>query len=86
MGSIAALPIWKKGSTPAEWLQEVAAMAMEHPERFARIVVVYERLDEDGERPIETRNQSYGVNANTTIIAMLEYCKLDVWELIKGRR
>jgi hypothetical protein len=40
--SIDILPVWKKGASAHEWLQEVAAVALKYPERFGRAVVVFE--------------------------------------------
>lgn len=85
MSNISALPIWKKGSTPAEWLQEMAAMALQHPDRFGRIVVIYEKVSDKG-ISTETRHQTYGIDSNTAVMASLEFCKLDLWEYMKGRR
>lgn len=83
--SISALPIWKKGSTPAEWFGELASMAMEHPERFARVVVIYEEVNEQ-RCPVFTRQQSYGIENNTDILGTLECGKLELFEYMKGRR
>lgn len=35
------LPLWKKDATPEERLLELAMIARKHPERFAKIVVLY---------------------------------------------
>lgn len=83
--SIHTLPIWKKNSTPAEWLSEVAAMALEHPERFARMALVYEsQVDENGQ--VHTRWQSYGIPTNSDVMGQFETAKLEVFEYMKGRR
>lgn len=81
---IQALPVWKKDSTAAEWLQEIAAIAMEYPERFARIVVVNEELNKDG-LPVKTRLWSKGLKTNSDIIGALEVAKLETWETMTGR-
>jgi len=83
--SISSLPIWKKDSTPAEWLQEIATIAMEHPERFARIVVVCEEENKEG-FPYKTRFWSRNHKTNTDIIGSLQVCALEVFEYMKGRR
>lgn len=83
--SISTLPVWKKDSTPAEWLAELAAMALEHPERWARVVVVFEKVNADN-LSIQTRSLSYNIKSNTEIIGTLETAKLEVFELMKGRR
>lgn len=36
------LPIWKNEATAEERFQELAMIARKHPERFKRVVVVYE--------------------------------------------
>ncbi len=83
--SISTIPVWKKDSTAAEWLTELASMALEHPERWARVVVVYEKVNADG-LSIETRNVSYNITSNTEIIGTLEGAKMEVFEYMKGRR
>jgi uncharacterized protein YeaO (DUF488 family) len=35
------LPIWKKGASPSDRLEELALIARKHPERFAQFAVVY---------------------------------------------
>lgn len=83
--TVSVLPIWKKDSTAAEWLQEVAGIAMAHPERFARIVVVADEENKDG---YTYKQRWYGRKhvTNTDVVAALETCKLEVWEYMKGRR
>ena len=83
--SISTLPVWKKGSTAAEWLGELAAMALEHPERFARVVVVFEETNAE-RHPIKTRQFSYGITTNTDILGTIESAKLELFEYMKGRR
>lgn len=83
--SVSCLPVWKKDSTPAEWLQEVAAIAMATPERFSRILVLYEEFDREGD-PVKTRQQSYNIQANSQILGILEYAKLETFEYMKGRQ
>lgn len=83
--SISTLPVWKKDSTAAEWLTELAAMALEHPERWGRLVVIFEKVDADN-LSIETRSLSYNVGSNTEKLGTLETAKLEVFEQMKGRR
>lgn len=85
MTKIATLPIWKKGHTASEWLQELAAMAIEHPERWARAVVVFEEVNEE-KLPIRTRQHSFQIPSNTDLLGTLETAKLDVYEFMKGRK
>lgn len=40
--NLSYLPNWKKGATPDERFMELAMIARKHPERFARILVLYE--------------------------------------------
>lgn len=83
--SISTLPVWKKGTTPAEWLEELAAMAREHPERWARIVVIFEEADERG-RSAVTRHYERGIDYNTDLLGTLETTKLQVYDYMLGRR
>lgn len=83
--SISCLPVWKKDSTPAEWLGEMVGLALEHPERFSRVVVIYEEVDEQS-RPVLLRSQSYGINSNTDMLGTLEHTKMDLYDHMKGRK
>ena len=83
--TLATLPIWKKDATPADWLQEVAAIALVYPERFSRIIVVYEQNNPEAQ-PICTRMQSYGFPHNTDIMGALETAKCELWDLMKNRQ
>jgi len=83
--SVSTLPIWKKDSTPAEWLQEVAALALEHPERFGRIVVIYEERAKDN-TAMHIREQSYKCENNVDILGLLDWAKFELFEWMKGRR
>ncbi len=83
--SISTLPIWKKDSSPAEWLQEVAAVAMVHPEQFARVVVVFDEENKDG-HVFKQRFYARNHETNVAIVGALETCKLEVFEYMKGRR
>lgn len=83
--SISCLPVWKKGSTAVEWLHELAAMAMEFPERFERCVLVYEKCNAEG-LPVVTRIQSRGILSNTDVMGTLESAKLELYDFMKGRK
>lgn len=83
--SISTLPVWKKDSTAAEWLGELAALAMEHPERWARIVVVFEETNAE-KMPIRTKQYSYGIETNTDIMGTLATAQFELFEFMKGRR
>ena len=49
MAEIDYLPVWKRGSTPAEWFDELRAMALKHPEWFTRCAVVAQEDMPDGQ-------------------------------------
>jgi hypothetical protein len=83
--SVHTLPIWKKGSTPAEWLEELAGLARENPERWAQIAVVFNELNEE-KMPTKTRYYSYGLLTNTDILGALQVGILEVFDYMKGRR
>ena len=82
--SISTLPVWKKDSSPAEWLSEISALALQYPERFQRIVVIFEECDAG--LPTKTRQHSYQIPCNTDILGALEAAKLELFEYMKGRR
>jgi hypothetical protein len=82
--TISTLPVWKAGASAAEWLEELAAMAREHPERWNRIVVIFEQMTDDG-LPHKTRQYSFNHPHNTGIIGSLEVAQLELWEFMKGR-
>ena len=83
--SVSTLPVWKKDASAAEWLQELSAMAMEHPERWARIVVVLEETNKDN-LPVKTRQYSRGIVSNTEIMGMLATAQHELFEFMKGRQ
>ncbi len=82
--SITALPVWKKNSSPAEWLQELATLALENPDRWARIVVVVQRIDDEGLTK-NTRSYSHDMRTESEIIAALEIAKLLAYDELMGR-
>lgn len=82
--SIYVLPVWKKDATAAEWLQELAAMALANPERFARIVLVYEEIKSDNKSI--ARIQSFQIASNTEVLGLLELGKTETIEWMYGRR
>ena len=84
LATISTLPVWKKDSTPAEWLQELAACALANPEKWGRIVVVFEKVDGTGS--IETRSLSYNCETNTLKLGTLACAQLEVFDEMKGRR
>lgn len=42
------LPIWKKDSTPEEFLSELAMIARKKPEMFSKMVLLYEEFLPEG--------------------------------------
>jgi len=46
------LPVWKKGSSTAEFFYEMYTLATEHPQRFVKTVVIYEEMLPDGNSQI----------------------------------
>ena len=83
MSKIIAMPFWKKDTTPAEWLQEMAALAMEFPERFQNIVVVYDEVTPEGSL---VRQQSRGVEVNSHIMGLMATAQMELFEYMKGRQ
>lgn len=82
--TISTLPVWKAGASAAEWLEELAALARERPEQWAKIVVVFEQLSDDN-LPFKTRQHTFNHPHNTGIIGALEVAQLELWEFMKGR-
>jgi hypothetical protein len=77
MTNVTTLPVWKVGGTPEEKFLELARYAKDHPEKFARIVVVFES-DVGNNRTI---NGHYRIDVDTTYaIGMLEVAKMDVYQ------
>lgn len=58
---------------------------MEYPERFDRIIVIYEECNKE-KLPIQTRMCSRNIPSNTEILGVLESSKLETFEFMKGRR
>jgi hypothetical protein len=83
--TISTLPVWKKGSTPAEWLSELVGLALENPEKWGRIVVVFEKTNEQG-HGVESRYHSYGIETNTDVMGTLAAAQMEIFEYMKGRR
>lgn len=83
--SISTLPVWKKGSSASEWLAELSALALENPEKWRRVVVIFEKTNAEN-MPIETRQFSWGIPSNTDILGTIETAKLELFEHMKGRR
>lgn len=71
---ISYLPLWKKGATPEERLMEVVAIARNHPERFAKMAIIYA---EDTGSADMTR---YACNGMTTLelLGLLRLAEVEV--------
>ena len=84
MSTIATLPKWKRDSTPGEWLMECAGLAMESPEKWAKVAIVFQEVDEE-KIPKMSRYHSYGIKSNSELIGVLEVGKLLVFDKLRGR-
>lgn len=74
--NVTFLPVWKKGSSVAEWLYECSMIARQHPGRFERMALVYEETLPNGNRKL--RATYHGVNT-LEAIGLLESGKLDLY-------
>jgi len=81
--TISTLPVWKKGASAAEWLEELAALAREHPEQWQRIIVVFEQFNSDNQ-PVKSRLHSFGHDHNTGILGAMRVAELELWAYMKG--
>lgn len=60
MSNIIPMPVWKEGATPAERLEEVVHMAREHPERYGKMVLLFNEQLPSG--AIRTRYVTHNLN------------------------
>lgn len=85
--NVSVLPVWKKGATAVEFLDDIALMARKSPERFTRIAIVYDEdlpLEPGEEYPrTVTRYASHGTS-NSVLISMLEIGKRKVLDWMFG--
>lgn len=82
--NIRMLPVWKKGASAADFLKEVAFMAERHPERYSKVVVIFESDLTD-----KTTDTGYWChNVSTTeLMGLIEFGKDAILEFVKlGRR
>jgi hypothetical protein len=70
------LPIWKKGATAEERLMELALVARKHPERFNRLLVIYQ--EDKADTSTVTR---YTCNGGTTA-ELLGLMTMAEWEIM----
>lgn len=68
MSNVAIFPEWKKNSTPAEWLYQMAQTAEAHPEEWATLILVSKSEESVG-------CFSFGDERATQRIGMLELAK-----------
>lgn len=73
--NISYLPIWKDGATPAERFSEFEAMARKRPERFGKIVVLYEETLADGRTVLRRFSDHCTTNE---LIGLLGIAKVEI--------
>ena len=85
--SIDYLPIWKKDATACERLQEIAEIARKYPERFDRLLVVYESVPDtsDGGNTTKIRYACNGCDT-TTLLGLIEEAKEEIHVVTRGAR
>ena len=72
------LPVWKKDSTAEEWFYDMAMLARKNPERFHRMVLIYEEMSPDG---ASSRNSYYCHGVSTTeAFGLIEIGKQKLYE------
>jgi len=76
--SIDYLPIWKKNATGEERLQEIALVAGKFPERFGKMIIVYQETLPNGNTKVRYICGE-GTTTNDTI-AILESAKVQLIE------
>lgn len=80
--NILILPVWKKGASAEEWFYDMAMLARTHPDRFSRMVIIYEEMSKDGE---SSRNDYYCHGVNTTeLMGLIEIGKQRVWDHVRS--
>ena len=67
------LPIWKKNATPEEKFMELALIARKHPERFDKLVVIWQEAIDESTRTDYTSNRDL-----TTTLGLLELGKFEM--------
>ena len=71
------LPIWKANSTPEERFMELSLIARKHPQRFEKMIVIYQEQS-DGYSKTE-----YCANNGLDITETLGLIELGKFEVIK---
>lgn len=75
--NLSVLPIWKKGATLAERLEEMASYARANPERFEKFVMAYQETLPNGNWKI--RIMDYGCDL-TAQIGLFEIGKMEAYK------
>lgn len=78
--NVLILPVWKEGSSPEEWLYELAMLARRNPGRFQRMVLIYEEVSPDGKYS-QNDYYSHGVSS-TELMGLIEIGKMKAWGAI----
>ena len=73
------LPLWKIGATAEERFLEIAMIARKNPERFSKVVVIYES-EEDESKQTKLRFAKCGLRNNTELVGILDIVKHDIIE------
>jgi len=63
--TVVALPVWKAGATAEERFLELAHLAREKPERFTKVVVIYQEVRSGGDFRVQ-----YVCNGCTSLEAL----------------
>lgn len=81
LDNVEYFPDWKKNASAVERLAEVDIMARKHPERFERMVIVWQ-----GQRDGRFTTNHVTVNCDTVqALGVLELCKYDIQEFTRGQ-
>ena len=78
MNNVDYLPIWKKGATPGERLEELALIARKHPGRFERFVICYVEMTDKEAGTLRIRTMQFGCNLAEGI-GLYELGKVDAY-------
>lgn len=88
MGQVSTLPVWKRGATVAERLEELAGIAREFPERFDAFILVWRGTTQGGGWQIRTHyfdpqnpDTAPYIDKST---GLLELGKMKIYEDSKG--
>jgi hypothetical protein len=79
--NILILPVWKTDASAEEWLYELALLARKHPDRFSRMVLIYEEMSPDRQAS-RTNYYSHGLNTSE-LVGLIEIGKQMVWDAVR---